>query len=254
MRSPVQIRAPRLFPANRPLFALRFAVCWSPQKLNGTYHAKVRGPQKWCKSQRSTASVDTTGRIGEVHRTRTGALARKDLLIRMFSLRSSGTSLQSCAQSVPNPGERGRVKRCRALAVPEHDRQPRAGFRFLLGRGARRRPGHVSADVPFAGAASAPVSASASTRGFFGVWKYPVPESGEEHVSSRSSRSAQRGPWSCSWRGARLSKPGFRCRAKSAKEGGASGALLLARRRSAVLPRSRPITAVNSCSRFRFPG
>lgn len=36
----------------------------------------------------------------------------------MFSLRSSGTRLQSCAQSVPNPGERGRVKRRPALAVP----------------------------------------------------------------------------------------------------------------------------------------
>ena len=143
VRSPVQIRAPRFFPANRPLFALRFAVCWSPQKLNGTYHAKVRGPQKCCKSPRSTASVDTTGRIGEVHRTRTGALARKDLLIRMFSLRSSGTRPRSCAQSVPNPGERGRVKRRRALAVPEDDRQPRAGFRLHLGRDTRRRPGAV---------------------------------------------------------------------------------------------------------------
>ena len=85
VRSPVQIRAPRFFPANRPLFTLRFAVCRSPQKLNGTYHAEVRGSQKCCKSCRSTAIVGTTGRIGEVHGSRTGALARKDLLIRMFT-------------------------------------------------------------------------------------------------------------------------------------------------------------------------
>jgi hypothetical protein len=118
VRSTVQIRAPRFFPANRLLFTLRFAVCWSPQKLKGTYGTDVCGSQKCWKSARSTAIVGTTGRTGEVHRSRTAALARKDLLIRMFSLLASGPRLASCAQSVPKPRERGRVCRRWALMVP----------------------------------------------------------------------------------------------------------------------------------------
>lgn len=71
----------------------------------------------------------------------TGALARKGLLIRMFSQLSSGSRLPSCSQSVPKPGERRPGEPTPGAHGPWHDRQPLARSRLRLGRGTRRRIG-----------------------------------------------------------------------------------------------------------------
>ena len=85
VRSPGSNPVAPIFPCKSASFQAPICGVLVTQKLNGTYHAEVRGSQKCCKSCRSTAIVGTTGRIGEVHGSRTGPLARKDLLIRMFT-------------------------------------------------------------------------------------------------------------------------------------------------------------------------
>jgi hypothetical protein len=103
-----------IFPCKSTAFTLRFAVCYSLQKLNGTYHAEGSGAQKCCISVWSTAIVGTTGPIGEVHGLRTGPLARKrpaNPHVLTPAVRPPVPVLcPVCAQ----PRERGQVSRRRA--------------------------------------------------------------------------------------------------------------------------------------------